>query len=85
MTALESSLRSTNLRYLARKKMKQNYFFKNINCLYPQISQPKLNQIKHVWGVSESSWWADFKTAIALGFKFDDDLIEKKWKTGFAK
>ena len=31
-------------------------------CLYPQISQPKLGQIAHVGGVSESSWRADSKT-----------------------
>ena len=37
---------------------------KNFNFLQPQISQPKLHQIKHVGGVSESSQWADFKTAI---------------------
>ena len=37
---------------------------KNFNFLQPQISQPKLHQIKHVGGVLESSQWADFKTAI---------------------
>ena len=46
------------------KKIKQNYFLKNISCL--KISQPKLNQIKHVGAVPESSWWAIFKTAIGF-------------------
>ena len=31
------------------------------------------------WGVSESSGCADYKTVI--GFKFDQDLLEKKTKT----
>ena len=33
-------------------------------CLLPWISQPKLHQIKHVGGVLESSWWADFKNVL---------------------
>ena len=46
------------------KRWRRNWFLKNFNFLQPQISQPKLHQIKHVGGVLESSWWADFKTAI---------------------
>ena len=37
---------------------------KNLNFLQPQISQPKIHQIKHVGGVLESSRWADFEAAI---------------------
>ena len=33
-----------------------NFWKITTNCLQPQISQPKLHQIKHVGGVSESSW-----------------------------
>ena len=37
------------------KRWRQNQFLKNINCFQLQISQPKLHQIEHVGGVSESS------------------------------
>jgi len=61
------------------KRWRRNYFLKNINCLQPQISQPKLHQIEHVGGVSESSWIADSKTVTGFqiwwGFHWEN--VEK--------